>query len=247
MNKPVIRFIGYGICLRSQISLEAIEGLVRSKRVLFFPTVLGEMERFLERLGVKDYEDLSPFYEDEAEDWENYVRIIEHIQAESIRFQDVSVLMPGHPRLGVSLISWLEHTDSVKNAFDIRVIPGLSSFDTIICDIGLDPLERGTILVDANRLLDSSHALDTHWNYLVYHVSSVGSGGVHRSAMLDQGGLEKLLELLLRSFPPDHEITLIESSPLKLESARLEHGALRRLPDFANRFNVGTTLFVPAM
>jgi len=69
----------------------------------------------------------------------------------------------------------------------LHVEPGVSNFTTTANNLGIDPLERGTLVVDANRLLLFEQLPDPAFNTFVYHV-----GGADQAELLQR--------LLLRAY-----------------------------------------------
>ena len=56
-----------------------------------------------------------------------------------------------------------------KHLNEIEIIDGISSFDVMMTYLGIDPLEQGTVLLDANRLLLFQYGLEPtrlDWDYL---------------------------------------------------------------------------------
>lgn len=139
----MITIVGGGIMSLSQLTLEGLNALQNADKILTFQSDPVLFERF----GIRNLESLAPLYWDGAADEDNYARITRKIEQDADLHQNVAVLLPGHPRVGVTVVQSLVHRS------DVRVLPGISSFCTMINDLGVDPLERGSVLIDVNRLL----------------------------------------------------------------------------------------------
>lgn len=98
-------------------------------------------------------------YEDGGIDVDNYTRIIQYISDALTECEHVGLIVPGHPRVGVTIVQLLQKSSQDK-AFTFHCYPGISSFDAMINDIGIDPLEEGVSILDANRLIIYDYAMD---------------------------------------------------------------------------------------
>src|SRR6266540_2093615 len=137
-----IRVVGYGVRVVKHLTFEAIEHIQAASKVLYFPTIMSEMQWLLERLQVGQHEDLSPLYFDGGRDVENYERVVTKVVSDARLYGDVAFLLPGHPRIGVTPLSWLEGNHQYSD-IEVKVSEGVSSFDTMINDLKRDPLEHG--------------------------------------------------------------------------------------------------------
>src|SRR5262249_42271153 len=125
--------------------------------------------------GIQNVESLGPLYQDGAHDEDNYSRVIAKIEQEAGRFSRVAVLLPGHPRIGVTIVQRLSHRP------DVKTLPGISSFATMLNDLAVDPLERGSVILDVNRLLLYDLKIVPELDHYLYHVCSIGSSATNFS------------------------------------------------------------------
>lgn len=241
-----IRVIGAGVQLVKHLTLDALSHLTQVKKVLFFPSIAGETERLLTKLGVTLYEDLSILYHDGDEDVNNYERIVMRVAFEARRLGDVALLLPGHPRLGVTTLTWFE-TKPQFSDFEILVVAGISCFDTLINDLKRDPLTQGSVIIDANWMLLYSYVPNPKLDHYIFHVGSIGTHRTYRQTPATDNHLDFLKAALLRSFSINHPFVLIES-PVgpDLQSTYCEGviGSLEKIIDF---IHFGTTLFIPGI
>lgn len=241
-----IYVIGGGVCLANHLTLEAVATLARARKVLFFPSVKGETEATLEAMGQRSFEDLTPLYVEGARDYDNYNRVAAKVVAEARVGGDVVLLLPGHPRVGVSTVKILEKK-AVAAGFRVKTLVGVSSFDTMINDLEVDPLEEGSVILDANRLLVNQYVLEPRVNTFIYHVCSVGTSATNRNDPLRGNRLDLLKEVLLRHYPADHECVLIGSPAHFSVPGTRVRVQIGRFEELAPHVHFGTTLFVPAV
>lgn len=239
----VIRVIGSGLLGRLHITLEASEHLMATRKALCLGTNFGIMP-WLQQNGVYA-ENVNYLYVDGARDDDNYARIIGKIYSDLALFGDVTLIVPGHPRVGVSIVQTLS-TDVVKGQFELYVVPGVSSFDSLINDINLDPLEDGTCMVDANRLILYDHAMETALNYCVYHVSSIGNVMTDFRDPVPRNQAHLLGRKLRKHYSEEHKVMLVTSAQHVNEASRVDHGDIGTLETLLEDVTFSTTLFIPA-
>ena len=169
-----LAIIGLGICGTQQLSLEGKARLLQARKVGCLPTIPLTLHESLGNFGLPPIEDFGAFYRDGDVDEVNYQRLFDKVVADCRKYGDVALLVPGHPRIGVTLVQWLELRKQ-ELQLKLEVFPGISSFDTMINDLSHDPLERGSVLVDANRLLLFEYHIEPSLDYYIYHVCSIGT------------------------------------------------------------------------
>jgi hypothetical protein len=124
------------------------------------------------------------------------------------------------------------------------VIPGVSSFDTMINDLSRDPLERGSVIIDANRLLLLQFHLDSSLDHYIYHVCSVGVAQTNFRDPSRGNRLDLLRDYLLRFFPATHEATLVSSAVRPGESARRLQCPIGELERLLPNLTFESTLYI---
>jgi len=230
-------FVGAGIRGRVQLTLEAILALRAVDRVLFFGGGPIAAEWLTQLVGASEAEDISPLYLDGGVDRENYGRIVARVRELVTAGDRVAILMPGHPRLGVSLVELVEHGTGVP----VAVVDGISSFDTIYSDLRREPLEHGCLVVDSNRLLLYRPTLDPLFDHLIYHVCSVGTHRTFQSEPLRDNRFGQLVDYLTEFFPDDRPIRLVES---QVGAPVIAEATVGSMMELAPLIEFGTTLFV---
>lgn len=234
--------VGAGIRGISQLTLEGLAALRQAPRVL----ALGVDSAALASVGLESYEDLQPLYREGARDEDNYRSILERIYAAARQQGEVAVLVAGHPRVGVTLLQWMER-DRRTRRFALEVIEGISSFDTMINDLRRDPLERGSVLLDVNRLLLFQLVMEPGIDHYLYHVCSVGTPRTFMSAPATQNALHLLKEHLLRFFPPEHPVELLSSAKEPAGAPQRLAGTVGALEALLPAITFASSLFIPAM
>jgi uncharacterized protein YabN with tetrapyrrole methylase and pyrophosphatase domain len=238
----LLTIIGTGIRRPQQLTLEGLGALRRARRVLHLTATEEPMRRLLAGLGVTGARCLDELYHHGGLDDDNYRRLTAEIVREVEQHEKVALLLYGHPRVGVTLTALLERALGDR----VSVLPATSSFDTMINDLRRDPLEAGSVLVDANRLLLFELGIEPRLDYFIYHVDSVAT---RQTAHAGGNGSrwDLLRDYLLRFYPPDHEAIVVSSGIGPDEGAVLVRARLAELGSAADQMGQGASLFVPAL
>lgn len=243
---PNVYVVGAGVRSRKHLTLEAISYLRQASVVLFFPFESISSEWLEDSLGVSKAESLASLYQDGSVDIDNYTRIANKVLEAAQEFGSVAVLIPGHPRVGVSWIQDLECFER-EEKIQLRVVDGISSLDTMLTDLGRDPLEHGAVVIDANRMLLYRLQIDPRMDYYIYHICSVGTSKTNYSNPSLGNRLDLLKQWLLRSFPEDHEVMLVESSKIPGKNAVVATCSIGELESLTPLITFATSLFLPGL
>jgi uncharacterized protein YabN with tetrapyrrole methylase and pyrophosphatase domain len=223
------------------LGMEGAEGL--SQKVLDLMQEAGTVFGFRPKVPEfgAQFVDLSDLYVDGRRDDDNYAAIVERVTSSLATGGDVCLVLSGHPVFGVSLAGRLARR-SVADGFQLEVIPACSSFDLIVARTAHDPLERGTVLVDANRLLLFDFNLDPTLDCYIFHASSVASTLVNRHDPMISNQVQLLQDKLEDIYGRDKTLSLcrIHDGSLSMMSICVSE-LTTRVWDIS--FN--TTLFVP--
>ncbi len=240
-----IYVVGLGIKSIGHLTLEAVEVIRNAKKIVYLPVVAKELQNFLQELGQDNAESLLELYKDGAEDNDNYRNIFKKICKECEKHGEVALLVPGHPRIGVSVVQWLEKLD--RTEYELEVLPGISSFDTMMNDMSRDPIEKGSVILDVNRLLLFDYVLEPALDYYLYHICSVGTSRVFVSEPTKQNDLARLQSILLKYFPENHIVHFISSSNFGERPSKVTEVRLSEFCRYGHLIDFSTSLFIPGV
>jgi uncharacterized protein YabN with tetrapyrrole methylase and pyrophosphatase domain len=240
--KKELYFIGLGISPERDLSLGAISALKKCDTVLYhsFP----QAEELLPSWGARAIEDIAPLYYDGGVDMENYLRIENHMFSLFQKYDRVGFATHGHPWMGVTLSSRCAKR-SLKENISFQALPGVSSYDAMITDLQVDPLNRGCQILDANRVLLFRYPVNPSLDNFIYHVCAVGTSKTHYSDPSKDNSLIRLQNWLLEFYQPHREVCLIHSSTVPGQPSQVERFPINQLAAQLNRITYGTTLFIP--
>lgn len=128
----------------------------------------------------------------------------------------------------------------------IDIIDGLSSFDLLINLLEIDPLEQGTTLLDANRLLLFRYKLETAIAYFIYHLSSVGNSKTNYVNPSLDNRLDLFKKYLLEFYNKEKMVFLCKVPNNKRENFIKIPCSICELEKYTNDIDYCTTLYIPA-
>jgi len=150
--------------------------------------------------------------------------------------------LPGNPYVFEKGPRWLQETAEPEGV-SITITPGMSFLEALYIELGVDP-EEGLQILNAARMVEKDEYPFT--TALPVLIGQVGLPIRNRPGE-PETNLQLLAQLLLRHYPPDHQVTLVWSVGLP------SYQNLRRsvyLGDLENQDNFVKTLatiLVPAL
>jgi uncharacterized protein YabN with tetrapyrrole methylase and pyrophosphatase domain len=239
-----LKIIGSGVRGALHLTVESLQQLAKAQKILWVGTVEGFPELVLKKKWLG--EDITSYYQNGALDSDNYGDIKSKVLNELNCFESVALVVLGHPRLGVSIV---QEFQLAAKAYSIKleVYPGISSFDTMFNDLGLDPIEEGSSLVDANRLILYDYFMDTCLNYFIYHVCSIGNSSTDYEFPARNNLVSFLKRKLLKHYPEDHETILLTSGTSVSTESIQQKGTIKDLDILLKEVTFKSSLYIPAL
>lgn len=237
-----INIIGRGIDPAKHLTLSAIKLLQKSDKIIGIEYEKGFWNELRNEFNIPEIEDISHLYSTDDVDINNYFRFIDLVLDYSLTFSNLALLIPGHPRLGVTFIELLK--EQAPKTTEFEIIEGISSFDVMISGLNLDPLEQGSALLDANRMLLFRYNLEPAISYFIYHVCSVGNPITNFINPSEMNRIDLLKKYLLNFYDKNKEIYLCRMSNGILERSSIKNYMVSELE--SSQFDFSTTLYIPA-
>lgn len=235
--------VGVGVMPQLHITKQAMAVISKVEHVLYF--VDPQLEEIFTECNVGSKESIDYLYVDGAVDDDNYGSILKYIMDSLKQYNSIAFVCQGNPRLGVSLVDMLWAIQE-SEGFDLELIAGVSSFETLIIDVRCDPLERGVVMMDANRWLLFNHVPNIELDYFIYHICSIATKGTNYSDPSIDNRLDLLQASLLQAYPPDHKCKIVQSSGAGTGSEVIFEVAMANLQEAMPEIGFATTLFIPA-
>lgn len=174
---------------------------------------------------------------------ESYERMVEEILAPVRRGEKVCAAFYGHPGVFV----WPSH-EAIRRArsegFEARMYPAVSAEDCLFADLGIDPARSGCQSYEAMDFLLFGRVIDPSAALILWQPAVLGD--VTRSLFRTGAKwVSALVDVLMESYPADHEIMVYEAAAFPLDEPRMEAVRLDALAGVA--FTQASTLYVPPL
>jgi uncharacterized protein YabN with tetrapyrrole methylase and pyrophosphatase domain len=128
----------------------------------------------------------------------------------------------------------------------VRIIPGISSIDTVLCDLGVD-LAPGLQVYEATWLVACGIRPHLEAAVLLVQMGTFGSLRTNYQKRPTGASLAKLVTYLCEFYPGAHEVFLVRSSNGAGEPPHIRRFELRNLCAAAADDLAGASLYIPAV
>jgi precorrin-6B methylase 1 len=200
--------VGTGIKAAAHLTTEARLAIEGAEQVLYAvtdPIAAAWIQR-----ANPNARSLDSFYEPGKQRRQIYAAISDEIVSRVHRGTDVCAVFYGHP----GVFAWAGH-DAIRrlrgDGLAARMLPGVSSMDCLVADLGLDPAPSGCQSYEATDFLVRRRTIDTGALLILWQIGFIGAWDYEPVPSLR--ALPLLVERLRELYPPDHETLLYEASP----------------------------------
>ncbi|WP_280381671.1 SAM-dependent methyltransferase [Nocardia wallacei] len=241
MRKTSIYLLGTGIKGTLHLTIETIQALRASRRVYVLHADDAVIEHV--RQYCPDVEDMAPLYEGQTVRDDVYREISRRLVDAALETRPVSFLVHGHP---LFLVSATEYTLELAESKGLRVsvLPAVSSFDTLLCDLGID-YGYGVQLYDTSTMLQAGWKPNPNVPLLLFQLAST----LNRAVIKDDPDLKALapiVDLLAPIYGGDHRVQVVWSAAHALESSSINELPIDDLVNTDLQLWRRPTLYVPA-
>jgi uncharacterized protein YabN with tetrapyrrole methylase and pyrophosphatase domain len=242
LERGSLTVVGTGIRLAGQVTRDAVVAMERAEKLLYL-VAEPATEVWLKKRN-PSAESLYGFYSlDMPRSW-SYERMVEHILSFVRQGLQVCFALYGHPGVFV----YPSH-EAIRRAqredFRAYMLPGISAEDCLFADLGVDPGLRGCQSFEATDFLVHTRRFDPTSCLVLWQIGVIGEpGATQRTEQVTQS-LEILVEVLLESYGPDHEVVIYEAAQFPVCVPVKERLPLSELPRAA--VSMLATLFVPPL
>ena len=130
-----------------------------------------------------------------------------------------------------------------REGLQARMLPGISTLDCLFADLGVDPAEHGFQSYEANDFLRRRPSVEPRASLVLWQVGVVGQE-LHSPDGAPEA-LPELIDALLESYPPDHELVVYEASPYPGVAPQIVSVGLGALS--ASALSHRSTVYVPPL
>ena len=208
MSSGSLTVVGTGIQAATHLTAEARLVVEQADEALYLvndPVTAA----WIERANPKP-RSLTPFYEQGKDRREIYGAIVEEVVSRVRQGLDICAILYGHP----GVFAWPGH-EAIRRlraeGFRARMLPGISTEDCLVADLGIDPASTGCQSYEATDFLVRRRTIDTGALVILWQVGLIGEWLFDPTPSMR--ALPLLIERLLELYPPEHETILYEASP----------------------------------
>ena len=208
MPKKLI-ITGSGIKSLSHLTVESQAAIEQADIVLY---LLNEpiLAQWVDAKAKKS-ESLEELYFSEVLRADAYKKIVEYVLLSVGLHDNVCLLVYGHPLLLSHSVGYLlKQVD--RDHVDVLVLPAISSFDCLLCDLEIDPFS-GCFSIDATELINKNKTLDNTNHLILWQIGMINNSDTDTQEE-SMTGLCCLQELLLHYYDANHDCVFYEASIL---------------------------------
>jgi len=233
-----LTIVGTGIQVGAHTTQEAIAQIRQADRVLY---VMADQlaQDWLDSLN-PNTESLFRFYGSGKSRLETYRQMVDRILELVREGLHVCAAFYGHPGVFVN-----PSHEAVRRAraegFAARMLPGISAEDCLFADLGVDPGPSGCQSFEATDFLLCRRVFDPTSALVIWQAGCVGDL-TFQSQDYNPRGLAVLTEVLLHTYPPDHEVVIYQAAHYLVCDPIIERRPLAELA--ARPISAATTLYV---
>jgi len=173
---------------------------------------------------------------------EIYESIIAKILDELESAGDVCVAFYGHAAV-LSYPAWESIRRARATGRRARMLPAISTEDSLFADLGVDIGRAGLQSFEATRFLYYEYNFDTSAGLLLWQLGGLGETKWNPPHVAARPRIQVLTDYLEKFYGPEHEVYLYHAPQLPTSRALIERVALRDLP--RAEFISISTLYLP--
>ncbi len=242
-STPDIYLIGSGVRKADQFTLEAIAALRRCRAV--YSTLTDSIEWFLRDL-VPRVESVWPLYRTGRDRSEFYAQIAGMVLEAAARERPVGFVTDGNP-IVFNDISRQILEGAGGRGLDVRILPGVSSIDTVLADLKHDIAAEGLQVFGASRFVRRRIEPQIDVPCLLLVIGVFGIADVPSMKESRPGVLAPLQDHLARFYPPEHELVFVESADWWYQDAQIVCVRLDGLSGVDMKDVQFSSLFIPSL
>ena len=243
MTRPAITVVGLGIVGVDQLTREAERAVRSANEVLYADTGIAT-QTVLESLGPK-VTNLTQAYVEQGERVDTYRWMAARVVSAALEHAPVVFAMHGHP-LVFTYPPFLIRDLGKALGLEVEFQPGISAFDAILAELGVDPCPAGLQMFEATDLLLRARPLMDDVPALIWQIGNVESC-LHTARRSRPERFARLRDHLLRTYPSTHLAKAIYCSPHPMMRSVVHEVAIGELPNLAADLHAGYSLWIPAL
>ncbi|AWL11417.1 hypothetical protein HMF8227_00922 [Saliniradius amylolyticus] len=236
---PSLVCVGTGMTLGAHIA-PLCRDYIEKADVVFSLMSHGITEKWVEEMNA-DVRSLQPYYEEGKSRNDSYQEMVEAIVEEVRTGKRVVAAFYGHPGI-FACVAHRAINKARDEGFVAHMEPGISAESCLYADLGIDPGRVGCQHYEASQFMFYQRVVDPAAYLILWQVGLAGDQSLGKFST----GAEYrqvLVDILLETYPAEHEVVLYQAKVLPIDEIRNESVALADLP--RAELYMHTTLVIP--
>jgi uncharacterized protein YabN with tetrapyrrole methylase and pyrophosphatase domain len=238
-----IGIVGTGIVGTHQLTREAEEVIRRCRRTFVIDSGYGIPE-YLATL-CPEVTELGILYEPGKDRLPTYRRMAAEVVSAAVAEAPVCLATYGHPWVYCYPTTLITRAAPLLG-LHVEVFPGVSSFDTLLVDLGIDIALSGVQMYEATDLLLRRRPIQSDVTCVIWQPTVVGDP-TYRPEPYTVEQFMPLQEYLLRFYPADHEAAIVTTKTYPLTRSVVQRLQLGDLAAELERAPQVGTLYIPPL
>jgi uncharacterized protein YabN with tetrapyrrole methylase and pyrophosphatase domain len=238
-----IGIVGTGIVGTHQLTREAEEVIRRCKRTFVIDSGYGIPE-YPETL-CPEVTELGSLYEPGRDRLPTYRRMAAQVVSAAVANAPVCLATYGHPWVYCYPTTLITRAAPLLD-LHVEVFPGVSSFDTLLVDLGIDVALSGVQMYEATDLLLRRRPIQSDVTCVIWQPTVVGDP-TYRPEPHTAKQFEPLQQYLLRFYPAHHEAAIVTTKTHPLTRSIVQRLPLCELAVELERAPQVATLYIPPL
>ena len=238
-----IGIVGTGIVGSHQLTREAEEVIRRCNHTFVIDSGYG-MAAYLETISPKVTE-LGALYEAGRDRLPTYRKMAAEVVSAAVAEGPVCLATYGHPWVYCYPTTLITRSAPLLG-LHVEVFAGVSAFDTLLVDVGMDIAKNGIQMYEATDLLLRRRPLQPDVTCIVWQPTVVGDP-TYRPQAAQARQFEPLRDYLLRFYTPAHEVALVTTKTYPLARSTVRRFPLAELAAELETAPPVATLYIPPL
>lgn len=236
--------IGLGVVIPDHVTPQAQRAIGRCARVYSIVQEPARLWIHADKLAQIEIINALSFYVDGGIRVDNYERVAREI-VQAATGRSVGYVTYGNPmaydRVASNLVQY-----AVEAGIPVTVVPGISSVETIMCDLRLD-IAPAIQIYEATWMFICQITPKVDSPLLLLQMGNFGSLRAHYSKRAEGSSLAELIQYLSRFYPASHAVSLVRSTASEDQPARVRQVRLDELGQVTAEDLSGASLYIPVL
>lgn len=236
-----IALTGVGIGGFSQTTLETLEAFKRARIIYHLTSYHRKLQQYCKQVVNLDKE----YWTGEL-DTDVYTRMANRILDEAKKGPGVVMVGDGHPAY-YDDVTWDIYRRGKRRGLDVRILPAISSIDSMAANCGLEIHTGGFQIFDATTIMAINQQINPHIDTLIMQIGWFGTSLVADITHSKKGRFKPFVKYLRKFYPANHPVRVMEAPFNEQNPAIVIATKLGKLDDHHKKIMPIMSMFVPAL